>query len=116
MFSTASPARSKEMDFEGQVHPPPDGQSAKAQGINYELLCREINDLEPHEKKQWEGWNGKEFAILPHTDAAGNTYYIGDLYEGVRCKTQWEIKESVVLLFEMGVLPLTLRLAGQSRT
>ncbi|KAF5522544.1 hypothetical protein CGCA056_v007187 [Colletotrichum aenigma] len=93
MFSTASPARSKEMDFEGQVHPPPDGQSAKAQGINYELLCREINDLEPHEKKQWEGWNGKEFAILPHTDAAGNTYYIGDLYEGVRCKTQWEIKE-----------------------
>ncbi|KAJ0356971.1 hypothetical protein COL154_010620 [Colletotrichum chrysophilum] len=91
MFSTASPARSKEMDFED--HPRPDGQSAKAQGINYELLCREINDLEPHEKRQWEGWNGKEFAILPHTDAAGNTYYIGDLYEGVRCKTQWEIKE-----------------------
>ncbi|KAE9575547.1 hypothetical protein CGMCC3_g8325 [Colletotrichum fructicola] len=90
MFSTASPARSKEMDFE---NPPPDGPSAKAQGINYELLCREINDLEPHEKKQWKDWKEKEFAILPHTDAAGNTYYIGDLYEGVKCKTQWEIKE-----------------------
>ncbi|KAF3807717.1 hypothetical protein GCG54_00007450 [Colletotrichum gloeosporioides] len=64
-----------------------------AQGINYELLCREIIALEPHEKKHWKDWAGKEYAILPHTDAAGNTYYIGDLYEGVKCKSEWEIKE-----------------------
>ncbi|KAH0424325.1 hypothetical protein CcaCcLH18_11615 [Colletotrichum camelliae] len=92
MISTASPVRSKEMDFEGQGHPPRDGYSAMAPG-KFELLRREVSALEPKERKQWKDWEGKEYAILPHTDAAGNTYYIGDLYEGVKCKSEWEIKD-----------------------
>lgn len=54
-------------------------------------LQDEIDCLESHQHTQWEDWKGREYAIQPHTDAAGQPYHIGNLYEGIRCDHEWKI-------------------------
>ncbi|KAF2167750.1 hypothetical protein M409DRAFT_65858 [Zasmidium cellare ATCC 36951] len=51
----------------------------------------EIDELDSKQREDWIRWKGNEHAIIPHTDAAGDQYCIGDAYEGIKTKDQWEI-------------------------
>lgn len=58
-------------------------------------LQDEIDELDEKQYVDWKRWEGNEHAIIPHTDAAGDQYCIGDAYEGIKTKDQWKIAEYV---------------------
>lgn len=55
----------------------------------------EIDELDEKQYVDWKRWEGREYDIIPHTDAAGDQYCIGDAYEGIKTKKQWEINKYV---------------------
>lgn len=57
------------------------------------ILQDEIDELDEKQYVDWKRWEGNEHAIIPHTDAAGDQYCIGDAYEGIKTKKQWEINK-----------------------
>ena len=78
-----------------QVHPKDceaDGDQVPASD-GPRTLQDEIDELDEKQYIDWKRWEGKEHAIIPHTDAAGDQYCIGDAYEGIKTKDQWAIKE-----------------------
>ncbi|KAK4621350.1 hypothetical protein CLAFUW4_07532 [Fulvia fulva] len=50
-----------------------------------------IDELDERQRLYWSRWEGREHDILPHTDAGGDAYYIGDIYDGLRCAQEWEL-------------------------
>lgn len=58
-------------------------------------LQDEIDELNQKQRKDWERWDGNEHCIIPHTDAAGDQYCIGDAYEGIKLAGDWELKKYV---------------------
>lgn len=60
-------------------------------------LEQEIKELKPHQREalKREKWEGFEHLIIPHTDAAGDPYYMGDIYEGIKLADKWKINEYV---------------------
>lgn len=63
-------------------------------------LQDEINELNDQQKKDWKRWEGKEHDIIPHTDAAGDQYCIGDAYEGIKSAPEWKVNEYVLGNFQ----------------
>lgn len=61
-----------------------------------ENVYEAILELQDHQRKDWARWRDKEYAIIPHTDAGGDAYFIGDFYEGIKCANEWEMEEYVL--------------------
>lgn len=59
-------------------------------------LYEAVAELNEKQRADWARWRGKEYAIVPHTDAAGDAYCIGDFYEGIGCAHEWEIDQYVL--------------------
>lgn len=53
----------------------------------------EIEELNEKQLVDWERWEGIEHDIVPHTDAGGDAYSIGDAYEGIKCAHEWQISK-----------------------
>ena len=51
----------------------------------------EIDELNAKQLDDWARWEGVEHDIVPHTDAGGDAYSIGDAYEGIKCAQEWRI-------------------------
>ncbi|KAK4619588.1 hypothetical protein CLAFUW4_11160 [Fulvia fulva] len=68
-------------------------EDAKDEYTPPENVYEAILELQDHQRKDWARWRDKEYAIIPHTDAGGDAYFIGDFYEGIKCANEWEMEE-----------------------
>ena len=89
VLTRRSTQRSREHDVEAASEGAPEGSKVSWT----RTLEDEIEELNEKQLVDWARWEGVEHDIVPHTDAGGDAYSIGDAYEGIKCAHEWRISK-----------------------